>query len=101
MVDTILIPWGALFQEFHTPAHVNYFDKLQMSALVRNIWITCSFLLVISFAGNLKAAFVTKTFEDSPKSVQELAERYGKHTWAMGGWGDAPSPSVQKTYPLP
>ncbi len=75
MLDTSLMPWAILFQEFHTPVHVGYFDILQVSLYLKNIWVICSFLLVTAYSGNLKAAFVIKTFEDSPESVDEIADK--------------------------
>ena len=78
-MESITLPYAILFQEFH---HVHmmdesppYYDRLGVASTLRRLWVICSFLLVISFAGNLKATSVVKTFEDPTDSVQKIRER--------------------------
>ncbi len=80
LLDSITLPYAILFQEFHQ-VHMmdetwpNY-DRIGVASALRRLWVVCSFLLVISFASNLKATSVVKTFEDPTDSVQKIRERY-------------------------
>ncbi len=71
-------PLGVLFQEFHTPVYQKSFDALRVASLLRQVWIVCSFLLVMAFAGNLKAVFVIRNFEDAPETIEEISDRCRK-----------------------
>ena len=70
-------PFGALFQEIHTPVYPSIYDTLKVAMLLRHLWIVCSFLLAAAYASNLKAAFVIRSFEDIPESIQEISDWYG------------------------
>lgn len=73
----MIAPFGALFQEIHTPVYPSIYDTLKVAMLLRHLWIVCSFLLAAAYASNLKAAFVIRSFEDIPESIQEISDWYG------------------------
>ncbi len=77
-MNSALAPLGVLFQEFHTPVYLKSFDALKVVALLRQVWTVCSFLLVMAFAGNLKAVFVIRNFEDAPETIEEISDRCRK-----------------------
>ncbi len=85
LLDSITLPYAILFQEFHqvhmTDETWPNYDRIGVASALRRLWVICSFLLVISFAGNLKATSVVKTL----KTQQTLSRRSGRGTLVLLG----------------
>ena len=82
-LNTFFAPFGALFQELHTPVYPIHYDKWQVVFAFRTCYVISFFLLVTSYVGNLKATFINKPYEDSIASVQEILDRCYFFFWTI------------------
>ena len=63
-------------QEFHVDFEWHRLRFTSLSGIVLRLsWIICSFLLVVAYNGNLRAALILTSYEDKVDSVDEMVKR--------------------------
>ncbi len=80
--DTIWVPYGILFQEFHdynpklAHAPVGHFhDLYNTEMLIRMLWTAASFLIVTSFSSTLRSQLIAQEYG---KPLNNLGELYNE-----------------------
>ena len=76
------MPYGIVFQEFHQK-WFNEFGKrnkrhIDRGSMVRLTWVLVAFLLGMAYTSNLKASLVSKAYQPSIKTINEMAEKLCK-----------------------
>ncbi len=79
LFDTIWIPYGILFQEFHdyNPKLVKIprgtlQDYLNMESLTKLVWTVATLLLMTSYGSNLRRNLIIQEFGETLKDLDEL-----------------------------
>ncbi len=66
----MLLPYGVLFQEFHSN------NKLKgISKGVGALWVVSSLIITSAFVANLKSSLINKIYEDKTETLDEIVDK--------------------------
>ncbi len=75
------MPYGIVFQEFHQKWFNTFGEegqrRIDRGSMVRLTWILVAFLMAMAYSSNLKASLVSKAYEPSIRSIDEMIEKLG------------------------
>ncbi len=83
MADTAWIPYGILFQEFHEfrprlvvtrVSNNGWRDVSRVESMIKILWTVATFLLMASYAGNLKSNLIIQRYKDTFDDLKQMIE---------------------------
>ncbi len=69
MAELCAMMYGIAFQDYHSSAPGHHATALRM------LWVLATWLLIMSFCGNLKSILATANYEERTQTIDEMLEK--------------------------